>query len=253
MSASPLSYPLLSKLRIGCVRYLNSRPLIHAFPGPVLYEHPSKLARLMAENELDLALIPTFDILRNPEYRVADGVAIASLGEVYSVFLAYQGELKSIETIQADPASMTSVNLVQVLLREFHGLTPQLNGKASAELLIGNQAIEFRKTQGDRYCYLDLGEEWRLRTGLPFVFAAWALRPGVPGEAAEELRQLKEESGKLLEEIIQSEPDPEFTRRYLTQNIRFDLGQREKEAIRLFGELLGKHGLAHAPARPSYL
>lgn len=243
------AFPELSSLRIGCVRYLNSRPLIHAFPGPVLFEHPSVLARLLASGDLDLALVPIFDILQHPGYRVVDQVAIASRGPVYSVFFAFTGELKAVRKIQTDPASMTSVNLMQVLLREFHGIIPQAGPDASgeAQLLIGSQAIEFRQTHGAAYQYLDLGEEWLRLTGLPFVFAAWALRPGVAPEAADAIRRVTAASHKALEEIIAGEPDPVFARDYLTNKIRYVLGSEEKQAIALFSRLLEKHALG-APA-----
>ena len=240
-------------LRIGCVRYLNSRPLIHAYPGKVIFDHPSKLASMLASGELDLALIPIYEVIRTPEYRVVDQVAIASLGPVYSVFLAYTGELSAVTRIERDPASMTSVNLLQVLLAEFHGIRAELhdpngaNGSpliSQARLLIGNQAIDFRKVHGDQFQYLDLGAEWTLQTGLPFVFAAWALRPGLSAGVAEAIRSLKAASMAQLEEIIAGEEDPEFARDYLTHKIRFDLGAPEKQAIARFAGLLAKHGLS---------
>ena len=247
------SFPALSRLRIGCVRYLNSKPLIQAYPGPVVFDHPSALAPMLAARELDLALIPMFEILRSPGYRVVDNVAIASIGKVYSVFVAYQGELKSVGKIKADPASMTSVNLMQVLLREFHGISPELCEAGEAELLIGNQAIAFRQQHGDRYRYLDLGEDWLRCTGLPFVFAGWALGPGVPVEAAEEVRQLRAESFAMIEEIVAGEPDHDFAREYLTERIRFDLGPAEKDGIALFAKLLAKHGLCAPSAGLAYV
>ena len=49
-------FAALRGLRIGCVKYLNSRPLIRAYDGPVVFEHPSALARMLAAHELDVAL-----------------------------------------------------------------------------------------------------------------------------------------------------------------------------------------------------
>ena len=48
------------------------------------------------------------------------------------------------------------------------------------------------------------------------------------------------------ERIATESADPEFVRRYLTENIRFDLGDDEKQAIALFAALLRKHGLVEA-------
>lgn len=261
------SFPELKDLRLGCVRYLNARPLIHTYPRPVVFEHPSVLASLLGSDQLDLALIPIFEVIRSGNYKVVDQVAIASLGPVYSVFLAYTGNLSQVKKIKRDPASLTSLNLLQVILKEFHGIKPEMveegenggddgaaNGDLPARLLIGNQAIDFRKLMGERYQYLDLGEEWTRQTGLPFVFAAWALRPEVPSEAADGIRRLKAESLADLESIIASESDPVFARDYLTHKIRFDLGEGEKRAIELFALLLRKHGQCEpSSASPEYV
>jgi chorismate dehydratase len=253
------SYPALAGLRIGCVQYLNSKPLIHGYDGAVVFDHPSGLARDLVAGELDVALVPTFEALRHPHYTLAEGVAIASDGPVYSVFLAHRGPLAGVRRIALDPASLTSVHLLQVLLREYHGLRPEVlelsafPGEADAALLIGNQAIEFRERDQGAYRILDLGEEWQRRTGLPFVFAPWLFRPGLPNAAAvaDDLRALKAHGLARLDEIVRAEPrDPAFTRRYLTEHIRFDLGAREKQGIDKFRELLAKHGFITDLAPP---
>jgi chorismate dehydratase len=245
------SYPALAALRIGCVQYLNSKPLIHSYPGFVVFDHPSGLARDLAAGKLDVALVPTFEALRHPHYTLAEGVAIASDGPVHSVFLAHHGPLAEIKSIAVDPASLTSVHLLQVLLREYHGLRPALlelstfPAQADAVLLIGNQAIEFREGDGGAHHILDLAEEWQRCVGLPFVFAPWLLRPGLPDAAAvaDDLRALKSAGLARLDEIVQAEPrDAAFTRRYLTEHIRFDLGEREKQGMVKYRELLAKYG-----------
>ena len=246
------SYPILAGLRVGCVKYLNSKPLIHGYPGAVVFEHPSGLARDIAAGGLDVALVPVFEALRAPHYLMADGVAIASDGPVYSVFLAHRGPLREIRTIALDPASRTSAHLAQVLLREYHGVSPEcvdagtFAGKADAELLIGNQAIAFRQRPGVDVEILDLGAEWGRCTGLPFVYAPWLLRPGLPDAAgaAEELRRLKRVGIERIPEIVRAETewDPAFSERYLTRHIRFDLGEREKAGIDKFRQLLTRHG-----------
>ncbi len=252
-------YPALAGLRIGCVQYLNSKPLIHGYDGPVLFDHPSGLARDLAAGRLDVALVPTFEALRHPHYILAEGVGIACDGPVYSVFLAHRGPLSGIRRIALDPASLTSVHLLQVLLREYHGLRPELLDlsafpvEADAALLIGNQAIDFRESDQGTHQILDLGEEWKRCTGLPFVFAPWLLRPGLPEAqaVADDLRALKDYGTAHVEEIIAAEPrDPEFTRRYLTEHIRFELGEPQKRGIGKYRELLAKHGFIGDPGVP---
>jgi chorismate dehydratase len=243
-------YPALRGLRIGCVQYLNSKPLIHDYDGPVVFDHPSGLARDLAAGKLDAALVPIFEVLRGPGYFVADGVAIACDGPVFSVFLAHRGPLAEVRTIALDPASLTSAHLLQVLLAEFHGLHPRYvdarsGADADAQLLIGNQAIDFRLADAGQHELLDLGAEWKRCTGLPFVFAVWALRPDLanPGELAEDFRALKSAGLAAIPAIVAADPthNPVLSTRYLEEFIRFDLGPLEKDAIASFGKLLVKH------------
>jgi len=250
-SQHPIATPALARLRVGCVQYLNSKPLIYGFGGPVIFDHPSGLARDLAAGKLDVALVPTFEALRSPHYTLAEGVGIACDGPVYSVFLAHRGPLTELRRVALDPASLTSSHLLQVLLLEYHGVRPQWQDlpafplQAEAALIIGNQAIDFRQQDREGYHILDLGEEWKRCTGLPFVFAPWLLRAGLADAAgvAGDLRALKAHGVGHLEEIIRAEPrDPAFTRRYLTRYIRFEVGDAEKAGIERFRELLVKHG-----------
>src|ERR1051326_6727271 len=112
-------------LRIGCVKYLNARPLICGWPGNVEFDHPSALCQRLASGHLDVALVFRFEFLRNPIYRIIDGVSISSDGPVHSVVVAHRGALSDIEQIELDPASETAENLLRCLLAEF-GLTARL-------------------------------------------------------------------------------------------------------------------------------
>ncbi|MEI8341845.1 MAG: menaquinone biosynthesis protein [Verrucomicrobiota bacterium] len=250
-----MNYPPLQSLKIGCVQYLNSVPLICAYEGEVVFEHPSRLAAMLGSGALDVALVPVFELFRKPDYKIADGISISSLGRVFSVFLAYRGELGAITQVSMDTASLTSVNLLRCILAEFHGLTPEyLSSDLCADdemprLLIGTQAIDFRRKQGGAWKYLDLGEEWTKQTGLPFVYALWLFNARVENDraAAEALRQLKQEGIERLPEICRE--DPGFRVDYFTNCIRYGLGDDEKAGMRLFGDLLQKHGLVQSGTR----
>ena len=244
-------FAALHGLRVGCVQYLNARPLIEPYDGEVVFEHPARLADLLAEGEIGAALIPVFEALRQPDFPIADGVAIASRGPVYSVFLAHGGPLEEIRSVSLDPASRTSNNLLRCLLAEFHGLNPvfETGGEAPvdarhARLLIGNQAIRYREQNLAGVRYLDFGEEWLARTGLPFVYAVWQIRPEVaePRKVAGALRAIKCAGLHRVREIarLQRDFDPVFAERYLTEHIRFDMGEDEKAGLARFRMLLQK-------------
>ncbi len=83
------------------------------------FDHPSALCSKLAAGELDVALVSSFEFLRNPIYRIVDDVSISSDGPVYSVVVAHRGEIGQIEEIELDPASETSANLLYCLIAEF--------------------------------------------------------------------------------------------------------------------------------------
>ncbi len=254
-SAPASSDGRLSLPRIGCVKYVNARPLIRGWPGDVQFDHPSALCRQLAVGQLSAALVSSFEFLRNPVYTIVDNVAIASDGPVYSVFVAHvRGQVP--REIEVDPASATGVALLRCLLAE--RAAPWGEHPAPADplaelpsgrsrLLIGDQAIRFRQKFAGRYEYLDLGEEWRARTGGPFVFALWLLRPELPeaGELAEGLRERKAANLADLDNLIGEEKafEADFLRFYYSTALCFDFGAREKEGLRLFSELCVKHSL----------
>jgi chorismate dehydratase len=260
------AWSTLHGLRIGCVQYLNSRPLIHGYGGPVILAHPSELARQLAAGQLDAALVPVFTVLRDPRYIIADGVAIAADGPVASVLLAHRVPLSEVHTVTLDRASLTSRNLLRVILAEFQRIHVEFrespgeagsleSGDEDARLLIGNHAIAFRDSvTAGAWQILDLADEWKRRTALPFVFAVWALRADLPDAmaAANAFRALKADGLARLDEIIDDDTTstPEFRRRYLSEHIHFDLGPREKAGLARFRELLAKHGLIADSSTP---
>src|SRR5881392_3863312 len=121
----------MNSLRIGCVKYLNARPLIRGWPGEVEVDHPSALCERLAAGKLDVALVSSFEFLRNPIYRIVDDISISSDGPVYSVVVAHRGEFSEIQEIELDPASETAVNLLRCLFGEL-GFKPRL-GSASKD------------------------------------------------------------------------------------------------------------------------
>jgi chorismate dehydratase len=115
----------LKSVRVGCVKYLNARPLIRGWLGDVEFDHPSALCQRLAKGQLDVALVSSFEFLRNPIYRIVDDVSISSDGPVYSVVVAHCDAFSDIEEIELDPASETAVNLLRCLLVE-RRLKPRL-------------------------------------------------------------------------------------------------------------------------------
>jgi len=243
-------------LRIGCVKYLNARPLIQGWEGEVLFDHPSKLCAQLASGTLDVALVSSFEFLRNPVYTLVDGVSISSHGPVHSVFLAHVGELSEIEEIEVDPASQTSVNLLRCLLGDAgfapkfvertrliqRAITPRL-----AKFFIGDQAIRFRDENSGTFRFWDLGEQWENAIHLPFVYALWLIRPEVPEPKpiADNLRACRDRNLRELDAVIaaQTEFSPEFCEYYYRECLTYHFGRKEREGLAAFRKLCEKHAI----------
>ena len=240
-------------LRIGCVKYLNARPLILGGPADVVLDHPSVLCAQLARGELDVALVSSVEFLRNPIYRIVDGISISSDGPVYSVVVAHVGEISAAEQIELDPAAETSGNLLRCLLSElklrprFVATSTSSLAKVRARLLIGDQAIRFRQQHGNEFQFWDLGENWQKLAGLPFVYALWLVRPEVvdPKSIADRLRALRDQNLANIENLIaaENEFDRGFCDRYYREHLRFNFGEREKKGLRAFHQLCQKHDL----------
>src|SRR6266576_213141 len=255
-------------LRIGCVKYLNARPLIYGCSGAVDFDDPAALCRKLQHRDLDVALVSSLEYLRRPIYRIVDGVSISAHGAVYSVIVAHNEDLSRAQEIDIDPASETSVALLRCLLDQ-RDLNPRLRVRNtdlqsvrpaelhSAEsetadsmssgrtgqrpvfrLLIGDQAIRFRAEHGERYHYWDLAEAWTKMTSLPFAFAFWLIRPEIENakEIADKLRALRDHNVASIDDLAlsQSEVTPTFCRKYYREHLIFDFGEREKAGLREF-------------------
>jgi len=241
----------LAPLRVGSVPYLNAVPLTRGLEDQILFVTPSKLAEMLQHDKLDAALVSVTEVLFNDRYDVLDGIAVASLGEVKSVFLAHRKPLSEVKEVYCDTASLTSVNLLRVLLAE-KGLRPEFKPLASYApaampdfaLLIGDPALDFLFAP-HRHEVWDLGAAWYELTGLPFVYAVWALRRGVDHQRLRrQLRAAKDFGMETLDDIIRDRPEytQDFRRDYLGWHIHYHLCDDEKRGLAKFTGLLRKHG-----------
>lgn len=241
----------LAPFRVGSVPYLNAVPLTRGLEDQLVFATPSKLAEMLRRDELDAGLVSVTEVLFNDRYDVLDGIAIASLGEVRSVFVAHRKPLEEAREIFCDPASLTSVSLLKVLLAE-RGLRPEFKPLTSYDastlpdfaLLIGDRALDFLLAPHEHEIW-DLGAAWFELTKLPFVYAVWALRRGIENTR---LRRLLKEARSFgldtLDSIIanRTDYDLEFRRDYLGWHIHFHLGTDEKRGLARFIALLRQHG-----------
>jgi len=136
-----------------------------------------------------------------------------------------------------------------VILAERFGVRPkvfshpaaleEMLAKADAALLIGDAALRVDPASLP-YETLDLGAEWVAMTSLPMVFAIWAGRKQTIHEPygnafLESCRYgLTHMDDMVRAESAARDFSEEVVRRYLTQHIVFELGERDYEGMRLY-------------------
>ncbi|MFQ3652397.1 MAG: menaquinone biosynthesis protein [Gemmataceae bacterium] len=250
-------------IRVGAVNYLNTKPLIYDFEtlapeAELVLDLPSRLADQLASGDLDVALIPVIEYFRAGDYCIVPDISIATRGPVLSVTLFSRKHWAEIQSVALDVGSRSSAALTQLLLRKRYGVTPRLQPlpldtpaddlDTDAVLLIGDRAMR-ACLPGYDYAF-DLGREWYEWTNLPFVFAVWAVRPGVDlGHVAWVLQECKRRGLRRAGLIAQREAaglhlDAGFCRRYLTDILHYDLGPRERAGLMHYYTLASELGLA---------
>jgi len=242
----------LAGFRVGSVPYLNAVPLTYGLEEQIRFAPPSQLAKDLQADRLDAALVSVTEVLLNDRYDVLDGIAVASLGEVKSVLLAHRQPLDQMQVVYCDTASLTSRYLLEILLAEkgikprFEPLPEDPNAFPDYFLLIGDQALEFTVRNPD-FPVWDLGSAWYEWTGLPFVYAVWALRRDTEtAKLRPALRQAKSFGLEILDHIIRTTRQdlPLALRQdYLGWHIHFHIGSDERRALDRFRGLMDQHGL----------
>jgi len=252
---SPIASPSLAAAppRIGAVQYLNTKPLVHGLAAAgtrVTYDLPSRLADQLAAGALDVALIPSIELFRGDRYRVVSDACIGCRGPVMSVKLFFRTAPGRVRRLAVDEGSRTSAALARILLAERFDVTPAVESlpigagladtDADAVLVIGDRALGTIAGVGAFQLIWDLGDEWCRWTGLPFVFAVWAARREADTAAVARTLSSARDGGKAnLAAIAAAEAArhgltvPQCLS-YLRDNLHYDLGAAEREALSLF-------------------
>jgi chorismate dehydratase len=250
-------------LRIGAVSYLNTKPLVYQLERlaphvELSFDLPSRLADSLDCGELDVALIPSIEFFRQPDYTIVSDACIGCRGQVLSVKLLSRVPFANIKSVAMDEGSRTSVALTKILLHEKYGITPETHPfpigttpeelQTDAVLVIGDRAIH---ASDDVFVeHWDLGEEWCRWSDLPFVFAMWVAHRDADLNGLENILSQSRNLGvDNLEAIAEQECaavglSAEISHRYLRDNLYFNLGDREQRGLQLFYDRASALGLA---------
>jgi chorismate dehydratase len=258
--------------RVGHIQFLNCVPLYWglARTGTLLdveltKDTPEKLSAQLVEGSLDIGPVTLMEYLKHADQLVAlPDIAVGCDGPVMSCVIVSQLPLEQLDgqRVALGSTSRTSVRLAELMLTERYGVAPDyytcppdlslMMQEAPAAVLIGDAALRANLHDGPRLGLdvHDLGAMWKEWTGLPFVFAIWAVRRdylAAHPDAVHEVhraflasRDLSlEEVEKVAEQSARWESfDAEVLRRYFT-TLDFSLGAEQLTGIAEFARRVG--------------
>jgi chorismate dehydratase len=245
---------------------------------------PSECAQALGRGDADIAIIPSIEYQRMDDIVVLPEMAIAAKGEVRSILLVAKKPIEMAKRIALDTSSRTSVALARILTRERWNIQPEFIAappvpsemlkEADAALVIGDPALRIALKldaltsqppseeccQGDPddvpvpgfemlFVY-DVAHEWRELTGKPCVMAFWAgRREAITPEVVADFQASKRYGLARVREIAEAasaklDLPPCALKRYLTENINFDLDTENLAGLQLFFEKAAAMGLA---------
>lgn len=245
--------------RVGCVSYLNSKPLIEGVDDhrhtSVRFDVPARLLGDLQSGDVDIALCPVIDYFRSSvPLQIVPVGGICCEGPTFTVRLYSRVPIDQVAAIYADSDSHTSVALVQVVLHQRFGLRPQmieyharehvaggkLHEKPETMLLIGDKVVTDSPLAVEYPYQLDLGEAWHDLTGLPFMFAVWMTRAGTDlGDLPQRLAAQREQNAKQLDAVVDRYAPAhhwprDLAHRYLGSILQYQVDDRHLEAMRRF-------------------
>jgi chorismate dehydratase len=239
---------------IGCVSYLNAKPLVDGIDDEsglqLTSDVPSRLLRQLLDGATDIALVPIIDYqTSSEELCIVPSGAIGSDGETLTVRVFSNTPFPNVERVMVDGDSRTSVALLEVIFNDVFDLRPVVSPLSSegygsglpdsvdAVLLIGDKVVN---AAPDLPHQLDLGEAWNNLTGMPFVFATWMARSTTDlGNLPGILARQRDANRHRIPEIAGKHAEPagwpvDLAEHYLGSLLRYELGQRELKAVTTF-------------------
>jgi len=266
---------------LGCVSFLNSKPLIDpVLDNPDVQVHfavPADLLALFDAGNVSAALMSVVDFQASTASPLLLPVGMIGCdGPTLTVRIYSRVPAPQIRELHADTDSHTSVILAQLILRLRHAVSPSLiplksrehvhppsHGTAGPEamLLIGDKVINASPDEAAYPHQFDLGQEWKLLTGLPFVFAMWMIRGDRLPEApalAKILNDARIAGSKTTEQLLdryaaEKSWPRDLARKYFTEYLRYEVTPHARAGLAKFFDLATQNNLL-PPRRPiSYL
>ena len=267
--------------RVGHIQFLNCLPIYWGLmrSGALLdvdlhKDTPDRLNAALVAGDLDIGPISLVEYLRNAdELLLLPNLAVGSDGPVLSVNLVSTRPPAELDgrPVALGSTSRTGVLLAQMLLAEQYGAEPeyfrcppelnQMLLEADAAVLIGDPALRAMYEAPELGLQvIDLAQAWKEWTGLPMVFAVWAVRkefaaahPGVVKEVHEAFQRSRDLCLGELDEVAEAaarwEPFDAATLATYFRALDFSLGEQQIAGVREFARRAAARG--EVPALPA--
>ncbi len=223
------------KLKMGKINYINAFPVYYGIDQDenllpdwieLIAEPPSDLNRRLVKGEIQISPISSaFYGMHHEELLLLPDLSISCHGKVMSVVLMSRYPIEDLDgkTVILTQESETSAAFVKMILleRDIHPVfetrrvkkLPDVKNSADAVLVIGDTALK-EPWESVFDFRIDLGDMWYEMTGMPFVFAVWAVRrtfaqkkPEIVNKVIDLLLESKRQGDGHMNQIIRRGAD----------------------------------------------
>ena len=236
--------------KIAALSYLNTIPFIYGIrhegnlAADLLLTPPSQTVAAFAAGQADIALLSSAAVPSLTGAEIITDYCIGASSAVRTVVVVSNTPIQRVRRIWADAHSRTSVQLAGYLAQHRWRITPEWllmedytvmeqPQEGDAFMIIGDKVFGYE----NRFAYsYDLAEEWIAETHLPFTFAVWVSRKGVPYSVHDELQRALTFGVEHIYEAILESPfaDRPYAYDYLTRNIDYLFDEQKHKSLKKF-------------------
>jgi chorismate dehydratase len=268
-------------VRIGRISYMNVAPIYYGLDRQeqtpwceIVAAPPATLNRKMAAGELDISPVSTAAYADyQHDWLILPNLSISCDGPVMSVVLASRFSVRDLDgkSVVISDESASAAALLRLIFKE-QGVRPHISCRklddtegfatADAVLVIGDAALNGRWQKNYRHVW-DLCGSWKEATGLPFVFALWAVRRAYAREHAPQVCQtlaILNESRRrgcanlpAITAALRARCGLEYTvlERYF-KGLAYDLDAAKLKGLKEFYARLHRYNLIAEPVEPDF-
>ena len=255
-------------VNLGRIVYMNVAPVYYGIDNglkpdwlKIVSAPPSILNNMMEKEELDISPVSSVAYAKHQnEWLLLPDLSIACHGRVMSVILVSKKPFENLTNSKviitdksAAAAALVKLLFITKKVKPVFETMPiqcpdEVKKHAEAALIIGDKALKEKWHVHFDHVY-DLGQMWLELTGLPFVFALWAVRKSFADKKPEVISSIiklfnisKKQGKKNLEDIAAKASeilgiDIDICRKYY-ELLNYNLDPLQLKGIEIFFDKL---------------